>query len=478
MADARVFGRALSDLNGVGKKVELAEIGVDENVEHAIGNVHKRGEPVVGSEKGHVEGDHVESREVKPEAAAVEIQVKGRLGMGDEGAEKIAELAEVAVLELVGRFVEGGADADSGELKKVGSVAYDVGAAHVDTATPAGADEGGGGGDVRRETEAGGDVVAGAGGDDDEGGARVREGVGGEVDGAVAAADDEVGKVALDGAGGDEGDARFGMDAVDVRLNGELAEGRDEGIQLVARGRGVSSGGVEDDAGGHGAAANDLWRHVGQGPDILRSRGRVRMRGTGLGPGLDGGVICCLRRGGFGLRAYSVPREKTRGGEMMTKEELKGYGLFAELDERELEAAACIASEETVEAGAPLFEEGKAAEKLFLLLTGSVDLHFRLEEHKHGSEPVHQHKVLAGEISAGMPFGISALIEPHVYQMTARAATRCKVLMLDGAVLRALMGLDARMGYALMKEIARASSERLHLARLELARDYETEPVL
>jgi CRP-like cAMP-binding protein len=124
-----------------------------------------------------------------------------------------------------------------------------------------------------------------------------------------------------------------------------------------------------------------------------------------------------------------------------------------------------------LEPNVTLFEEGQVADKLYLLLQGSIDLYFSIEGNS-------TQRVLAGEIETGMPCGISALIEPHTYGMTARTATACRVLEMNGALLRALFDLDAGMGYAFMREIAHAASNRLHLARVQLAREAEPELVL
>jgi CRP-like cAMP-binding protein len=147
------------------------------------------------------------------------------------------------------------------------------------------------------------------------------------------------------------------------------------------------------------------------------------------------------------------------------------HPFFAELDETQRNALALITRQQELEYGATIFQEGKPADKLYLLLHGSVDLYFQSEEHP-------KQRVLAGEISADMPFGISALIAPHTYGMTAKAAAPCRMLVLDGALLRALFALDPRMGYLMMLGIANASQQRLHLARLQLAREHELEPIL
>lgn len=156
---------------------------------------------------------------------------------------------------------------------------------------------------------------------------------------------------------------------------------------------------------------------------------------------------------------------------MLSIEQLHAYPFFAGLSAAQLNVIAHLTTEETFGPNMTLFQEGAAADKLFLPLQGSVDLYFNME-----GRP--KQRVLAGEIEAGIPVGISALIEPHTYMMSARTATECRMLEMNGALLRSIFQVDPAMGYAFMREIAKASLERLHLARVQLARDAEPDLVI
>ncbi|RIK27517.1 MAG: hypothetical protein DCC52_09270 [Chloroflexi bacterium] len=156
---------------------------------------------------------------------------------------------------------------------------------------------------------------------------------------------------------------------------------------------------------------------------------------------------------------------------MLSIEQLRGLPFFAGLNERQLQAAAELTELAQFEPNAILFHEGAAADTLYLPLRGSVDLYFNMNGRPN-------QRVLAGEIEANIPVGISALIEPHRYMMTARAATACRMLKMNGAALRALFETDPAMGYAFLREIAKAALERLHLARVQLAREAEPDLVI
>lgn len=156
---------------------------------------------------------------------------------------------------------------------------------------------------------------------------------------------------------------------------------------------------------------------------------------------------------------------------MISIETLRAYPFFERLSPKQAEALIPLVMEETISYGGVFFEEGQPANYLFLLTRGSVDLFFKMPD-----DP--RHRVLAGEIDRVEPFGISALIEPHTYAMTARAGTECHVLRIDGASLRGLMDRDATMGYALLRETVKASMERMHFAQLRLAEEQQPDLVI
>jgi CRP/FNR family cyclic AMP-dependent transcriptional regulator len=151
---------------------------------------------------------------------------------------------------------------------------------------------------------------------------------------------------------------------------------------------------------------------------------------------------------------------------MISPELLRRYPFFSFLSDVQRKAIAMIAEETAFESGTVIFEEGDPADDLYLLLEGSVDLYFT--PRAENSSPLHE-EILVGEINPGEPFGISALIEPHRLNATARAAKPSQVLRLEGSALRALCEVDCELGYALMRQIAGAAMERLHFTRIQLA---------
>jgi CRP-like cAMP-binding protein len=151
---------------------------------------------------------------------------------------------------------------------------------------------------------------------------------------------------------------------------------------------------------------------------------------------------------------------------MVSPELLRQYPFFGRLSEAQLREIAMIAEEETLQSGQVIFREGDPAETLYLLLEGCVDLYFTLAGEKQASV---EKGIPVGEINPGEPFGISALIEPHLLTATARATSPSRVLKIDGAALRALLKKDRQMAYQLTHQAAKAAIERLHATRIQLA---------
>ena len=151
---------------------------------------------------------------------------------------------------------------------------------------------------------------------------------------------------------------------------------------------------------------------------------------------------------------------------MISPELLRRYPFFAFLDDTQQKALVMISEEISVEEGTIIFQEGQPANALYLLIEGDVDLYFVPDGGNHHAlrEPI-----LVGEINPGEPFGLSALIEPYALNATARVARDSRVLKIEASALRALCEVDSRLGYALMRQVARSALERLAFTRIQLA---------
>jgi len=148
---------------------------------------------------------------------------------------------------------------------------------------------------------------------------------------------------------------------------------------------------------------------------------------------------------------------------MISPELLRRYPFFSLLTDDQLKAIAMIAGEKTYPKDTILLKEDTPASKLFLLLEGDVDLIF-----SGGGEGAIVN-ALVGSIAPGEVLGVSSMIEPFKFISSAKSTTAIKVIEIDSSALRALCEVDAKMGYALMRNIATAVLERLKYTQVELA---------
>ena len=148
---------------------------------------------------------------------------------------------------------------------------------------------------------------------------------------------------------------------------------------------------------------------------------------------------------------------------MISPELLRRYPFFTSLNEDQLKAIAMIAQEKTYLKDTLLIKENTPANKLVLLLEGDVDLIY-----SGGGEGAVVN-ALVGSIAPGEVYGVSSLIEPFTFISSAKATVPVKVAEVNGVALRALMDGDAKLAFALMRNIAQAVLERLKYTQVELA---------
>jgi CRP/FNR family cyclic AMP-dependent transcriptional regulator len=151
------------------------------------------------------------------------------------------------------------------------------------------------------------------------------------------------------------------------------------------------------------------------------------------------------------------------GNAMISPEQLRRYPFFGGLMAEELAGIAMIADEISYPDGTIIFRDGDLATKLYVLTAGTVDLVYHIER-PDSVETSH-----VGSIVAGEPFGLSALVEP--YRLTAAGVAHgpIQALAIDAAGLRALCELSCHLGYAVMRQVARALAERLSFALIQIA---------
>jgi CRP/FNR family cyclic AMP-dependent transcriptional regulator len=152
---------------------------------------------------------------------------------------------------------------------------------------------------------------------------------------------------------------------------------------------------------------------------------------------------------------------------MVSPEILRRYPTFAYLDSDQLREVAMISEVVERDVHDTIFEAGEPAEYLYLLLDGSVDLHYVVAP---GNKNHGQRKdFMVGTINPGEILGISALIEPYKLTSAAMTTLPCKLVRVSAVELRELCAKDVSLSCSLQRAVARATMERLHATRILLA---------
>lgn len=154
---------------------------------------------------------------------------------------------------------------------------------------------------------------------------------------------------------------------------------------------------------------------------------------------------------------------------MISPELLRRHQFFGDFNESQLISLAMTADDVALEANTEVLEEGEPAKALYFLQNGSVDLFYTIEEAFHAEE---RRQVWVCEINPGEPFGISALIEPHILTATVKASKPSRVIQFDVSRLKKLFAENPEIETLMLRRAAQAALERLHATRVLLAAAY------
>ena len=146
---------------------------------------------------------------------------------------------------------------------------------------------------------------------------------------------------------------------------------------------------------------------------------------------------------------------------MVSPELVRRFPFFASLTDEEIKSIAMISEEEKYEANTFIFRERDQAEKLLVLIEGSVDIMVNTDEEGLERETV-------STLTHGDVFCWSAVVEPNVLTASALAATPVTVVAIDGAGLRAMFELDCHLGYRILQKSAEIISSRLRDTRIQM----------
>ena len=140
--------------------------------------------------------------------------------------------------------------------------------------------------------------------------------------------------------------------------------------------------------------------------------------------------------------------------------------LFKGFSESQLQRLAAISTEIRVPKGQWLFQEGKPADRLYVLKNGAVEMLTKVNGEYE--LPI---KIIR---SKGGSFGTSALIFPYEYSLSSRCAEDAELLEIMRDDLEQLNVEDSTLGYTVMKNLAQNLLDRLKETRQELRIHFKT----
>ncbi|MFD7445487.1 Crp/Fnr family transcriptional regulator [Streptomyces sp. NPDC059909] len=118
-----------------------------------------------------------------------------------------------------------------------------------------------------------------------------------------------------------------------------------------------------------------------------------------------------------------------------------------------------IADEVKFPEGALVFEEGRMADRFWIIRSGTVTLHMAVP----GRQPAVIENLGFGEL-----VGWSWLFPPYVWQLGAEAMTPVRAQEFDALAVRMMMDADPAFGSAIGQWVGRVLAHRLHAARIRL----------
>jgi CRP-like cAMP-binding protein len=133
---------------------------------------------------------------------------------------------------------------------------------------------------------------------------------------------------------------------------------------------------------------------------------------------------------------------------------LKESRFFKQCSAEELADIANIAQNITVSQGERIFEAGSPAKYLYIVLSGTVDLRFKVTYFDASREITLDRK------SKGEAFGWSAIVEPNIYTLSAFAVTDSQLMQIKKDEFSKLCAGNDHLRSVLFKNIAEIIAER------------------
>lgn len=158
---------------------------------------------------------------------------------------------------------------------------------------------------------------------------------------------------------------------------------------------------------------------------------------------------------------------------MVNLELLKSIKAFSNLSETQLVEIQKHCEELEFREGIKLFKEGDAAEHLWYVIEGQVDLRFELPDQR-SSHP--ERTISSIEVQHQNPeakvMGWSCFIEPYKMRLSAYCVTdRCRIIRIPRTAMLALFEKDTDMGYKFLSYMITVVGYRFHQFQEHVARN-------
>ena len=140
--------------------------------------------------------------------------------------------------------------------------------------------------------------------------------------------------------------------------------------------------------------------------------------------------------------------------------------LFEGLSEIQFERLNTLMEEIAVKKGQQLFREGAAAERLYCIKQGAVEMLTSIDNHIE--LPI---TILRSE---GSYFGTSSLVPPYIYSLSARSYEDSILMVIKRSRLMEQTKHDPEMGFIIMSNLAKTFLDRLKETRQEVKIHFKT----
>jgi CRP/FNR family transcriptional regulator len=146
--------------------------------------------------------------------------------------------------------------------------------------------------------------------------------------------------------------------------------------------------------------------------------------------------------------------------------QLSSCYLFQDLSKTQLNSFIAIGNETRIQKGQWLFREDEAAEQMFILKDGAVELLTTVEDDIE--------LPIAIIRTPGNCFGTSTLVPPHRYSLSARVVEEGTLLTIKKDDIEELIKQDHELGYAILINLSKHFLDRLKETRQELKIHFKT----